>query len=844
MPCTTRRPLSSFGKSATRIVSVYWRVGTRPRSGSEHLTYELGVMLVGLTRCLRTGDLMSNSLTEIVGIHVSSGPFLSGADIDLFKARDNPSRVSVIFGRNGSGKTTVSGSLARFDQTEGAYLYGADNKPLAFESTPTIRVFNESYIREKVLIDDGGGLEAIVMLGDQAIASKRIKELESDILNVGKKVAELVAIKQRLETGSNSIVKLEKSAKDRAKDGGWARRRSLIEGGNGSAVLRAERWKQICEAETSSPREELESQFQSLLKQYHNTDGLGEALSWTIAPVEQDKYDEDKVLALLSEDVDKPYLTDREERLLFLARTGDQFLIEKTRELFRQPETKYCPMCQQEVSDEYKDSLAKSISKILSKKAEEYKERLESHRLKELVVPDYIPEQISHESRDALARAVTNANKIINEYNELVDLRVGNLYSPVTAGGSLGLGDALSSVNAAIKVVCEEIDRVNKSIRDRDVLRDRLYELNDQIAWIDVSGQLEKLRSGQRQLKDAKEGFRAAVEKRNELNGELQSQKAKLNATELAANAINRLLALVYFDSNRFRLVPTSTVYKIQSNGRAVRPKDVSTGERNILALCYFFLESGRGKFEGQEDSEPQFLIIDDPVSSFDMENRVGVCSLLRERIAHVLGANKESRITVLTHDAAVVDELGAIVNDLGLGEGSVKCRCDFLELSHGQCFDYSRQGSQYRSLLKTAYDFAVSENEVEVVSVEIGNVLRRIMEGYGTFNYAIGMGGLSRDPELKKRFGGLEDLLSSCMYRLALDDDSHLRGRANSLNPYFKTLRYSFEEKRILARCCLIILNRLDSEHIKKQLLKLGIKRKEIERNIAEWENQLLSRS
>lgn len=83
--------------------------------------------------------------------------------------------------------------------------------------------------------------------------------------------------------------------------------------------------------------------------------------------------------------------------------------------------------------------------------------------------------------------------------------------------------------------------------------------------------------------------------------------------TEIAVASINRFLSSVYFDAARFKLVPFGDVYKIESYGKPVAPKAISTGERNILALCYFFSEGGRGKFEGLEDSDPQYLVIDDP---------------------------------------------------------------------------------------------------------------------------------------------------------------------------------------------------------------------------------------
>ena len=50
---------------------------------------------------------MPDSILSIKGIHTSAGPFSAGADFDLFKPETkhkHPDRVSIVFGRNGSGK--------------------------------------------------------------------------------------------------------------------------------------------------------------------------------------------------------------------------------------------------------------------------------------------------------------------------------------------------------------------------------------------------------------------------------------------------------------------------------------------------------------------------------------------------------------------------------------------------------------------------------------------------------------------------------------------------------------------------------------------------------------------
>ena len=396
-------------------------------------------------------------------------------------------------------------------------------------------------------------------------------------------------------------------------------------------------------------------------------------------------------------------------------------------------------MCQQEVSPAYGESLVESISKILSRKAEEFKERLDAARLLPLNKQAFLPSQISPDTVNAYEDAFQGANEAIDHVNSLISQRKSNLYSVIEIS-DLGLDTAISRFNAAVDAINADIESLNAAIRDKDNLKTRLREINDQIAYVDARDAIFRYDAAETKLHEARENLRKRREKQDRLRGERGAQEAKVRMTEIAVTSINRFLSSVYFDAARFRLVPFGDVYRIESFGKPVATKAISTGERNILALCYFFSEGGRGKFEGLEDSDPQYLVIDDPVSSFDMENRVGICSLLRERISHVLRANVESRVTVMTHDAATVAELEHILGDV---------KCDFdpsdnygyclLELTEGATLQYTRtRKNQYSILLKTVYDYALSEEDLGEESYVIGNVMRRVLEGYSSFNFGM----------------------------------------------------------------------------------------------------------
>lgn len=65
-------------------------------------------------------------------------------------------------------------------------------------------------------------------------------------------------------------------------------------------------------------------------------------------------------------------------------------------------------------------------------------------------------------------------------------------------------------------------------------------------------------------------------------------------------------------------------------------PKKISVGERNVLGLCYFFAKLFINKKKEDRYKEEVLLIIDDPISSFDYGNRLGVMSLLRYQFNNI----------------------------------------------------------------------------------------------------------------------------------------------------------------------------------------------------------------
>ncbi len=84
---------------------------------------------------------------------------------------------------------------------------------------------------------------------------------------------------------------------------------------------------------------------------------------------------------------------------------------------------------------------------------------------------------------------------------------------------------------------------------------------------------------------------------------------------------------------------------RISKNGNyevLVRRKNIplhrlSIGERNIISLCYFFSKINEQKNTNQIYKNPKLVIVDDPISSFDAQNKIGVLSFFKTKVFKVI---------------------------------------------------------------------------------------------------------------------------------------------------------------------------------------------------------------
>lgn len=88
--------------------------------------------------------------------------------------------------------------------------------------------------------------------------------------------------------------------------------------------------------------------------------------------------------------------------------------------------------------------------------------------------------------------------------------------------------------------------------------------------------------------KKADEALKESDEKIKNLNDELNILKSRKKNIKIAVSLINKSLRFVFFSKDRLEIKVEGDKYVLYAHGKVVKPNNVSVGERNIIALCYF----------------------------------------------------------------------------------------------------------------------------------------------------------------------------------------------------------------------------------------------------------------
>ena len=761
--------------------------------------------------------------SNFCGVKIQGKCFQSEVKLNFFEKEYH--RFCLIYGKNGSGKSTISQAFDAIKQNSQSFIVSqiinnsdAAVNPIDEDQKKNIFVFNEEYVNSKVKIKNNG-LDAIVLLGK----AKNIDEKLEKAKRINKKLKGRQSKYQEDFQKYSDIQNTDNPEKYKydtiksLKDNFAEREKNIL--GNTNRNLQnktIEFAKNIIDHfETDVSTDELKNNFDDKFKSYED---IRSNLNFT-EEIKQLNFEDIKQLLLYQ--LEQKQLTPKEEEIKQAIAEADHV---KTKNIMGSDKD-ICPYCFQKLTDEYKKEILSSLETIFNPNIRNHQRNLENKKqeiqnslnsLKNLPYMDKL-------DKDLFDAIKIQINTCQTEVTEKLDQKIQNPFI------ALNLDVNFDSIVGELNQNLEQLEKKRQTFMAQKAraneLKQELEKLNNQIAYCEIKDDFnhyeEKLKA-----KQALYNNREHNDKRLEC---ISSKISKLNAQNkqinIAQNKINEYLKYIFFKEGRLELGEPNEQgqYVLKSNGNRVKAKDISTGERNAIALSYFFTEIFSDENEEDFYKKPKFIVIDDPISSFDFENRVGMMSFLNYQIHKIMTGCSESKMIILTHDLMSAFDMQKIIGSLPQIKINDKNEVIFIqrELKNQKLVYFGKKYSEYKTLLNEIYDYAnnsISEN------VNIGNNMRKVLEAFGTFNYQCGIEDIARDKAIVANLS-LEQqaYFENLMYRLVLHGESHAEDKTKTLD-FFSCISES--EKQNTAKDILSLLYLLNKAHLQKYLQKEQVKK------------------
>jgi ATP/GTP binding protein len=285
--------------------------------------------------------------------------------------------------------------------------------------------------------------------------------------------------------------------------------------------------------------------------------------------------------------------------------------------------------------------------------------------------------------------------------------------------------------------------------------------------------------------------------------------------TEDYSKRLNQEFSKIFFDTKRLQIDKKGKIFSRDDVYGPVPYTKLSTAEKNIINLVYSFLELEN--LIKYRDLKSLLVVIDDPISSIDYSNKVGLYTFFRNKIESLSSMYSETKFIICTHDEEIYYHFYKIFDDLKCYHQKRK-NISCLELTHEGLIKRESEYNFYKQQINSIYKYALGLEPD--LSLYIGNTMRRVLEAYSTFNYNLGPSQISTDQELLSKIQDEteREFFKAYMYRLILNSDSHASDRVRRSSSNFSEM-FSDEEKIRTAQLLLGFLYRLDPVHIERMI-------------------------
>lgn len=558
-----------------------------------------------------------------------------------------PTYINFIFGKNGTGKTTIAHNLRDGIGLIWSQKFGSRDLP--------VLVFDHEFIRRN--IDQLDNLDGVFTLGEENIEiSRRIEELQAQ-----KDEAEsnADALGENIKKTSAAISKLRSTFEQQCWTGTQSLRDAMpnaFAGKRGSKSLLADY--------VLAQSEAVEHDVEDLKRQYELAHDATATKCNLLSPlVIRTPEDYDLTVPIVS--------TVETEYSKFLEKLNASDWVRRGHALYAQQAGDHCPYCQQALPSDFEQTLKACFDTGYETqiRALQTFARAYTTAVQEI---EHLP--LGHQLRGLPAGV--DLGKYDTVLGALKDRVASNraaisqkLDAPSSSVTIASLDDLVQTLNKEIEAANNVIKSHNCAVEDQKAEQgactSRVAQLIAHLLKQQVTSFRTKLRELRTQLESEKSEKAAAVQAAQELEDQIHELEASTVNTATVMGQINDHLRRSGFQGFSLKAHPNrgNTYQVVRGNGSVAR--GLSEGEQNFIAFLYFYFFI-HGSTTPTNTRQRVVVAIDDPVSSMDTDalhivaalvrNLVDECSNLPDPKYRQASDSLIEQIFVLTHNPYFMD--------------------------------------------------------------------------------------------------------------------------------------------------------------------------------------------
>jgi len=271
----------------------------------------------------------------------------------------------------------------------------------------------------------------------------------------------------------------------------------------------------------------------------------------------------------------------------------------------------------------------------------------------------------------------------------------------------------------------------------------------------DFNNRLDNLKKFEIEVQDK-------YDKNIELQNEIRNLESKKSDYGDFMNFLNSVLESLGINIRLDHCENDEKLYYLRHSNKEdgnLTVKDISEGERNILALLFFYFELYKDKLQEKPKDEIKLILLDDPISSLDEGNRIYVLEIVK----YIL-KSKFEQVFIFTHSWNDFCDI-----TYGIKTGKDHGDYEFFEITkdsnlHSTIDTIEKSAtSPYKVLFREVYELSQKDTAYKLNDCELyhyANSMRRVFEDFLSFK----CGG--RTVPTKSNDKSIKDLYTSSLPR------------------------------------------------------------------------------